>query len=242
MDCEVRVSDERAGGATIAHLSLKALSIRSTSTSRWNADASLESNWSNSKSDGVLDLDCLDVSVMVSRQATRALGVERSRRQVTCYLQRSKSRNCRSSPTCSRHQARPGCCPLDRLIPSLRASTKLVNDSMQPGIAISSCIALRPYAFWDLFIRIIHLLYLDCLGGRCDLCGRPALSHVLRSDGVRWYPLHHFYVVRSFRPLSTCTCRGSATDSCAFQRRSFGNTTLEILSPAKIRRRIAWRI
>lgn len=50
-----------------AHFSLNALSIRSTSTSRWNDDASLESNCSNSKSAGVFDDESgfrLDVSDM----------------------------------------------------------------------------------------------------------------------------------------------------------------------------------
>lgn len=57
MDCKVSLSDillSREEACT-AHFSLNALSIRSTSTSRWNADASLESNCSNSKSGGVFD-------------------------------------------------------------------------------------------------------------------------------------------------------------------------------------------
>ena len=68
MDCKVSLSDILVSGqeACTAHFSLNATSIRSTSTSRWNADASRESNCSNSRSGGVFDDDSdlgLDVSL-----------------------------------------------------------------------------------------------------------------------------------------------------------------------------------
>lgn len=46
-----------------------------------------------------------------------------------------------------------------------------------------------------LFIPAVHL-HLDYPGGRSDLCGRAALSHVLRRHGIRWYPLSRLYIVR----------------------------------------------
>lgn len=61
---------ESAANLGSAHFSLKALSIRSTSTSRWNAEASRERSCSKSTSAGVFDdepfEDILDV-----RQSTR---------------------------------------------------------------------------------------------------------------------------------------------------------------------------
>jgi len=76
MGCVIMLNSARVDQKQdiVTHLSLNALRIRSTSISRWNADASRESNCSISVSVvevGVFELEGVDVPVDIGRRCSR---------------------------------------------------------------------------------------------------------------------------------------------------------------------------